>query len=67
MSAKPFKMTSWMWICVGVAAALLLFNVDPVGDMLNKAFGPQTKKWTVNIIITGLLLYCIHTSIFRKR
>jgi len=57
MGQNPFKMTPFMWFCLAISVLLLVFNFDPVGNMLNNMFGPEAKRWTANIIITLLIIY----------
>ncbi|HBK33902.1 TPA: hypothetical protein DEP34_04860 [Candidatus Uhrbacteria bacterium] len=47
----PFTFRPWMWILLFVGTALLLFNYDPVGDLLNQWFGPRAERWATNIIL----------------
>ena len=57
MGDEPFKMKLWMWVLLLIAALLLAFNFDPVGKMLNNAFGNGADKWAVNIMIIALIIY----------
>ena len=57
MSEESFKMKPWMWVLLLIAALLLIFNFDPVGQMLNNAFGNGADKWAINIVVIALIIY----------
>lgn len=54
---KPFEIKLWMLISMAVAALLLVFNFDPIGGGLEKAFGQGADKWAINIILVALVVY----------
>jgi len=66
MSNEPFKMTWWMWVCLSIAILLLVFNFDPVGDMLENAFGKGADKWAINIIVIALIIYTFFVGAKKK-
>jgi len=51
------KFKPWMLVALAVAALLLIFNFDPVGDTLEKAFGQGAHKWAINIVLVALIVY----------
>ena len=52
----PFTFQSGMWGLLFAGMILLLLN-DPVGDLLNRQFGPNTERWTTNIILIAVVLF----------
>jgi len=54
---KPFQFKPWMLVALAVAVLLLVFNFDPVGDTLEKAFGQGADKWAINIVLVALIVY----------
>ncbi len=46
-----------MWVLLFVGMTLLLLNYDPVGDLLNRQFGPNAERWTTNIILIAVVLF----------
>jgi hypothetical protein len=59
---RRFHFAPWMWFFLVLAFLLAVFNVDPVGDFLEKSFGKGADRWAINIIILVLILLT-----FRKK
>lgn len=66
MSNKPFKMKVWIWVSLVTAILLLFFNFDPVGNMLNNAFGKEADKWAINIVVVAFIIYIVFDEINKK-
>jgi len=54
---ESFEFKPWMWIALLVAFLLIVFNFDPVGDVLEKVFGQGADKWATNILLIILVIY----------
>lgn len=54
---KPFQFKPWMLVVLVVAVLLLVFNFDPVGDILEKTFGQGADRWAINIVLVALIVY----------
>ncbi|MBI1866515.1 MAG: hypothetical protein HYS02_01980 [Candidatus Staskawiczbacteria bacterium] len=66
MNEEKFEMKPWMWILTIIAVLLLFFNIDPVGDILNNAFGKGADRWAINIVTIGLIIYILGLVIKKK-
>ena len=66
MNDEPFKVKAWMWACLIIAALLLVFNFDPVGDVLENAFGKGADKWAINIVVIAFIIYTFFVGTRKK-
>lgn len=53
----PFVLKPWMLILMAVAVLLVLFNVDPVGDWLEKTCGEGADRLGITLVSIGLIVY----------
>jgi hypothetical protein len=56
MSEPSFRIKPWVLVLCLIALSLVVFNYDPIGDVLNKTFGKGADKWAVNIVIVALII-----------
>ncbi|MEK7158675.1 MAG: hypothetical protein AAB733_03845 [Patescibacteria group bacterium] len=56
---KPLVFKPWMLMSVALGAALLIFNMDPIGDMLENNFGQGADMWAINIITISAIIYTL--------
>ena len=52
-------MKPWMWLLLAVALLLVLFDIDPVGDNLNKMFGKHAAQMAINFILIAIAGYLL--------
>jgi len=49
-------MKPWTWILLIIAVACLVSNFDPVGNALQREFGPDSGKWAILAIVVAIFL-----------
>ena len=59
MEQKPFEFKPWMWVALLVALLLVVFNLDPFGNGLERIFGQGVDRWAINIMLVALIVYTL--------
>ncbi len=64
MDEKKLPTLWWVWLLLAIGLLFTIFNFDPIGDGLERAFGKGADKWAINLIIIGMIIY---VSFFSKK